>query len=83
MGRPRKLERLSDAARRCAPGRASARDTVAGHLLARFAADRSGATAIEYAMIASGVSVIIAGTVFSIGGRVDEMIGDVEPNLGG
>jgi len=36
-------------------------------LVGRFCADESGATAIEYAMIASGVGACIAATVFSLG----------------
>ena len=35
--------------------------------IGRFCADESGATAIEYAMIASGVGACIAATVFSLG----------------
>jgi pilus assembly protein Flp/PilA len=34
---------------------------------ARFTADEGGATAIEYAMIAAGISVAIVGAVSSIG----------------
>ena len=37
---------------------------------ARFAADESGTTAIEYAMIAAGVSVAIAGTVSAVGSNL-------------
>jgi pilus assembly protein Flp/PilA len=37
---------------------------------ARFLRDESGATAIEYAMIASGVAVAIASTVMSLGSAV-------------
>ncbi len=36
-------------------------------LLVRFADDRSGATAIEYAMIAAGVGATIASTVWGLG----------------
>jgi pilus assembly protein Flp/PilA len=36
-------------------------------LARRFAADDRGATAIEYAMIASGVGATIAATVYSLG----------------
>ena len=36
-------------------------------LRARFVADEQAATAIEYALIASGVGVAIAATVFSFG----------------
>jgi Flp pilus assembly pilin Flp len=38
--------------------------------LTRLGADHSGATAIEYAVIASGVSVLIVATVFAVGGGV-------------
>jgi pilus assembly protein Flp/PilA len=36
----------------------------------RFLRDESGATAIEYAMIASGIAVAIATTVVSLGSSV-------------
>jgi pilus assembly protein Flp/PilA len=36
----------------------------------RFARDEGGATAIEYAMIASGVAVAIAATLVSLGSGV-------------
>ena len=34
----------------------------------KFASDRSGATAIEYALIASCISVVILGAVQALGG---------------
>ncbi len=37
---------------------------------ARFIADEQGATAIEYAMIASGVGAAVATTVFSVGSEL-------------
>jgi pilus assembly protein Flp/PilA len=40
---------------------------AAGGLLGRFFRDEGGATAIEYALIASGVSIVIAGTVATLG----------------
>jgi len=39
----------------------------AAKTLARFCADERGATSIEYALIASGVSVVIVGTAWNIG----------------
>ena len=36
-------------------------------LIARFRADRSGATAIEYALIAAGLSIVILGAVNALG----------------
>ena len=45
--------------------------SIADHPLAcAFARDDSGATAIEYAMIASGIAVAIAATVASLGTNV-------------
>ena len=38
-----------------------------GHLFCELARDESGTTAIEYAIIAAGVSVAIAATVFGLG----------------
>ena len=42
----------------------------AGQELRRFCADESGATAVEYAMIAVGIAVVIVGVVTSIGTSV-------------
>ena len=39
----------------------------AGRLTARFLADQSGATAIEYALIAAGIGVTVASTVWGVG----------------
>ena len=44
--------------------------STAGHQLKRFCADESGATAIEYAMIASGIGVAISTMVYTLGGKV-------------
>jgi pilus assembly protein Flp/PilA len=44
--------------------------STAGQQLKRFCADESGATAIEYAMIASGIGVAISTMVFTLGGKV-------------
>jgi pilus assembly protein Flp/PilA len=38
--------------------------------LRRFLADQEGATAIEYAIIASGVSIVIAAVVATIGDQI-------------
>ena len=43
----------------------------------RFLRDESGATAIEYAMIASGIAVAIAGTIVSLGSSVKGMYSNV------
>jgi pilus assembly protein Flp/PilA len=40
-------------------------------LLARFLSDDSGATAIEYGLIAAGISVAIIATVTSLGTKLN------------
>jgi pilus assembly protein Flp/PilA len=48
----------------------------------RFMRDERGATAIEYAMIASGVAVAIASTVMALGSAVrDNLYGNVATAL--
>ena len=44
--------------------------SIACQQLARFRSDESGATAIEYAMIAAGVGGFIATTVWSLGSQL-------------
>jgi pilus assembly protein Flp/PilA len=46
-------------------------------LLARFFTDETGATAIEYALIASGIAVVIVGAVQGLGTSVNDMYGSV------
>lgn len=46
-----------------------------------FWADDSGATSIEYAMIASGVSVVIVGMLTAIGLAVSGMFSDAADGL--
>lgn len=41
------------------------------NLMVRFFKDESGATAIEYGLIAAGISVAIVGTVNTVGGTID------------
>ena len=45
----------------------------------RFMRDERGATAIEYAMIASGVAVAIAATVMSLGSKVKTIFTTTSP----
>jgi pilus assembly protein Flp/PilA len=40
------------------------------HMLKRFATDETGATAIEYGLIAALLSVAIAGTAMFLGGGI-------------
>lgn len=46
-------------------------------LVLRFVCDESGATSIEYAMIASGIAVVIAATIVSLGSSVQGMYSSV------
>jgi len=58
------------------------RSTQAIHIaLRRFASDERGATAIEYALIASGVSVTIVGIVGGLGSNVKTMFNNVSTAL--
>ncbi len=38
--------------------------------LARFVSDEGGTTAIEYAIIAAGISIVIIGAVWNIGSSI-------------
>ena len=49
--------------------------------LHRFAGDDSGATAIEYALIASGISIVIVGAIATLGSNVTTMYGTVAAAL--
>ncbi|MCG8406986.1 MAG: Flp family type IVb pilin [Phycisphaerales bacterium] len=48
-----------------------------------FAANESGVTAIEYAIIASGLSIVIVGSVNAIGGALTGTFTTTNSNLGG
>jgi pilus assembly protein Flp/PilA len=54
----------------------SARELM-GVSVRRFVRDESGATAIEYAMIASGIAVAIATTIASLGSNVKGLYSSV------
>ncbi len=47
----------------------------------RFARDESGATAIEYGLIAAGIAIAIIAVVFALGGQLQNMFQDVNQNL--
>lgn len=50
-------------------------------LMTKFLADRSGATAIEYALIAAGVSVVIMTAVQGIGTTMNGKYASVSTSL--
>lgn len=47
----------------------------------KFIRDESGATAIEYGLIAAGIAVAIITVVTNIGGKLGETFGKVETGL--
>jgi pilus assembly protein Flp/PilA len=49
--------------------------------LLRFVRDESGATAIEYGLIAAGISVAIIAVVNSIGGKLNTNFGQINSQL--
>ncbi|MCB1507797.1 MAG: Flp family type IVb pilin [Hyphomicrobiaceae bacterium] len=49
--------------------------------LTRFAKDESGATAIEYGLIAAGIAVVIIGAVRLAGRNLNTTWGNVARNL--
>ncbi len=48
----------------------------------RFLRDESGATAIEYGLIAAGISVAIIATVNTLGGKLNNTFSNVSTQLG-
>jgi pilus assembly protein Flp/PilA len=50
-------------------------------LFSRFAKDQSGATAIEYGLIAAGIAVVIISAVKLVGNNVGNIFNNVANNL--
>jgi pilus assembly protein Flp/PilA len=50
-------------------------------ILARFVKDESGATAIEYGLIAAGISVAIIAVVQGLGSKLNSTFGSVSTAL--
>jgi pilus assembly protein Flp/PilA len=50
-------------------------------LILRFARDTSGATAIEYGLIAAGISVAIIAVVNTLGGQLQNTFSGVSSDL--
>ncbi|WP_063800013.1 Flp family type IVb pilin [Bradyrhizobium retamae] len=51
------------------------------NLVSRFVKDESGATAIEYGLIAAGISVAIITAVNGIGGKLSTSFGKISTDL--
>lgn len=54
-----------------------------GHFLKNFAKNESGATAIEYGLIAAGIAVAIAAVVGTIGTSLETKFQSINTSLGG
>jgi pilus assembly protein Flp/PilA len=52
-----------------------------GRLARQFARDEAAATAVEYAIVASGIAVAIAATVMSLGSSVNGLYTSVSTHL--
>lgn len=50
-------------------------------LVARFLSDQSGATAIEYGLIAAGISLVIIAAVNSIGSTLNTSFANINTSL--
>ena len=57
------------------------RDSFAG--LSRFKRDIGAATALEYALIAGGISIVIVAAVALLGGGLSTFFGSLATALGG
>ena len=51
------------------------------NLVARFVKDESGATAIEYGLIAAGISLVIIAAVNGLGTRLNTTFGSITSSL--
>jgi pilus assembly protein Flp/PilA len=51
------------------------------HAVRKFLGDESGATAIEYGLIAAGISVAIITVVNGLGSKLNGTFGNVSANL--
>ncbi|MDH5722033.1 MAG: Flp family type IVb pilin [Alphaproteobacteria bacterium] len=52
-------------------------------LMKKYLKNEDGATAIEYGLIAAGISIAIAATVFLVGGSIDGLFNQVVAALAG
>ncbi|MBY0364415.1 MAG: Flp family type IVb pilin [Phreatobacter sp.] len=51
------------------------------NLFARFARDNSGATAIEYGLIAAGIAAVVITAVYNLGSNVNSKFEAINTNL--
>ena len=76
MGATERPQGLSDAS-----GGLAARADVARSALIVFPLDRAGATAIEYAVVASLISIVIVAAVTGIGTQLSSFFTTLAPHL--
>ena len=50
-------------------------------LILRFSQDESGATAIEYGLIAAGIAIAIITAVQGVGGKLSTNLGNISTSL--
>lgn len=53
------------------------------NLFKKFVADESGATAIEYGLIAALIAVFVIGAVTAVGGSLFDTFNEITDGLGG
>jgi len=53
------------------------------NLFTRFVKNESGATAIEYGLIAALISVVIIGVLSTLGGQLNDKFTEISDELGG
>ena len=56
-------------------------ELLMSNLIARFSADESGATAIEYALLAALIAVGIIGAAGTLGNNLSKLMGNVANSL--
>jgi pilus assembly protein Flp/PilA len=57
-------------------------EPIMKNLVTRFVSDESGATAIEYGLIAAGISVAIIAVVNGLGSKLTNTFSDISTKLG-
>ncbi|MSP43687.1 MAG: Flp family type IVb pilin [Alphaproteobacteria bacterium] len=57
--------------------------TAAGEKLYAFKSDHSGATAIEYGLIAAGIGLVVLAAAQLLGGQLQALFAQIAAGLGG
>ena len=53
------------------------------NIVKKFVCSEEGATAIEYGLIAAGIAVAISAVVFTFGGQLATLFGNMATTIGG